>query len=417
MKILHLSTYDTKGGGARSTFRLHKGLMELGVDSKLFVNHKSSKEESVQHYRWPQSRMGRYKRNRRAKGIKQAYDKYKQTIPAGFEPFNSDRSPNIDLINQLPEFDLINMHWVASFIDFESIFTSIKDKPIVWRLSDMNPITGGCHYDDDCGKFLNGCHTCPQLGSQTKNDLSSTIWNRKNEVMSQVGDKNLHFVAQSNWMANQIKASSIFNRFEVTVVPNGLDTQVFQPRDRQFSRGIFNIPKDKIVILFVSDVVSNRRKGFQLLINALNNLKFQKEVLLCAVGNIAPNQFEHPNLIQLGNIGDDRLLSLAYSMADLFVIPSLQDNLPNTVIESLSCGTPVVGFPIGGVLDMIEDGKNGYLCNEVSAESLQGGIDKFLKAPEIFERDKIRTETVKKHDRLIQAENMLKLYKRLLNLN
>ncbi len=417
MRILHLSTYDTKGGGARSTYRLHQGLLELGVDSKLFVNHKSSKIPSVINYKWPSSRIGRFKRGRRETSIKEAYKAYKSTIPKGFEPFTSDKSANLNLIEQLPDFDLVNMHWVATFIDFKDIFSKIKDKPLVWRLSDMNPITGGCHYDDGCGKFVHGCHTCPQLGGVKKNDLSLEIWNRKKEVISKVERNSLHFVAQSNWMADQIKSSEIFGRFNVNVIPNGLDTTTFQPRDKLFSREIFGVPKDKKVLLFVSDVVTNRRKGFQLLVDALNNLKTDDEVVICAVGNVDVQQLNYPNLIQLGNIGDDRLLSMVYSMADLFVIPSLQDNLPNTVIESLSCGTPVIGFPIGGILDMINDGENGLLTEEVSSASLQATIEKFLNSPSDFDGDKIRQSAVNKYDRLIQAKAMLNLYKRLLNPN
>ena len=414
MRILHLSTYDLKGGGARSTFRLHKGLLELGIDSAMFVNHKLSKEKSIINYQWPKSKTGRLRRNWKSRSIKNALDIYRKIRPAGFEGFHSDRSPNFNLIEQLPEFDLMNMHWVAGFVDFSDILTSFKDKPIVWRLSDLNPITGGCHYDAGCGKYLNGCHTCPQLGGMRTQDLAFEIWNRKKKVLAKTSADHLHFVAQSNWMANQIKASDIFSKFEVTVIPNGLDIEIFKPRDKHFSREILGIPKDKLVILFVSDVVTNRRKGFKLLIEALDNLSDQREIILCAVGNVDFIGSKNKNLIQLGNIGDDRLLSMVYSMADLFVIPSLQDNLPNTVIESIACGTPVVGFPIGGITDMIRHGQNGYLCQEVDVDSLTNEINRFIQNPKVFDRDLIRKNAVVEYDRHIQARRMIKLYKNLI---
>lgn len=411
MKILHLSTYDTKGGGAISTYRLHHGLIKLGIDSSMMVYEKQSADDSVINYRWPANKWQRYKRKKRRQRIQQDYQKYKSSIPDGFEQFNDVRTPNFNLVEQIPDVDLINLHWVAGFVDIANLLTVIKDKPIVWRLSDQNPITGGCHYDAGCGKFISGCHNCPQLGSNNDKDLSHWIWQQKKKLFDQIDSSRFHFIAQSNWMADLVGESEIFNKFNCTVVPNGLDINIFKPLDREYSRNLFNIPQDKTVILFVSDSISNKRKGLDYLLKALQHLSNNESVLLCAVGRNKIENLSFKNFVHLGSISDPRLLSIAYAMSDLHIIPSVQDNLANTVIESLCCGTPVIGFPIGGNLDMIESGVNGLLSKNVSVEALRISIDEFLHNPDVFDRNKISKLASDKYNHEAQALTISNLYK------
>lgn len=414
MKILHLSTFDNKGGAARSAFRRHKGLLEIDVDSKMFVYEKHSNEKTVSSYKWPKGRLKKLKRKRKYQQIEKALGVYKNSRPGGYEPFSQDISPNIELVSQLPDFDIINLHWVAGFVDVHDLFDTISDdKKIVWELHDMNALTGGCHYDDNCDKFIAGCHQCPQLGGKENQDLSYQVWERKKRLFDQVGKDRLHFVTPSKWLGENIQKSSIFGKYDVSVIPYGLDTSIFKPRNKAFCREIFDIPQEKKVILFVSDSVTNKRKGFHLLLEALNKSSQVKDVVVCAVGGLEVAGYQHENIIQLGNINDDRLLSMAYSMADVFVIPSLQDNLPNTVLESLSCGTPVVGFPVGGIKDMISYGENGFLSEEISVDSLAKEIEKFLRDPDIFDLDKIREKAVEMYNLQGQAQKMYNLYLKL----
>lgn len=416
MKILHISTSDTKGGGARSAFRLHQGLLKLGVESRMLVLHRFSKEASISKYEWPKDRIRRWIYGRKKEKVKNKLLAYKSTKPQGFELFSVDQTPFENLADQLADYDLINLHWVAGFVDIESLFSSLpKDKPIVWRLSDMNPLTGGCHYDAECGKYLTECQSCPQLGSTKNDDLSNEIWNRKKSVFEKIGSERFYFVTQSKWMAENTSKSVIFSKYNTTVIPNGLDASIFCPRDSSASREVFNIPKDKKVLLFVSDSITNKRKGLQFLIDAIDQLPNPDEIILCTIGRALNDKINKNKFIELGNISDDRLLSMAYSMADFFIIPSVQDNLPNTVIESLSCGTPVVGFPVGGIKDMITHGKNGYLCDEVSVESLATYIQKAVENSSIFDRIEIRKQAVLNYSQKVQAERMANLYTEIIN--
>ena len=188
----------------------------------------------------------------------------------------------------------------------------------------------------------------------------------------------------------------------------------FDLKDKVYSREVFNIPKNKKVILFVSESINNSRKGFVLLEKAFEKLSSDK-ILLCAIGNSNNNSNNSENVVKLGPIYDERLMALAYSAADLFVIPSLMDNLPNTVLESIMCGTPVVGFEVGGIPDMIENGVNGYLADEISSDSLYTAIMKFFEFPDLFDREKIRDKAREKYDLNIQAKSYNELFNKITN--
>ena len=165
----------------------------------------------------------------------------------------------------------------------------------------------------------------------------------------------------------------------------------------------------------MAHLIRNKRKGYDYLIEALQKLKLQEKVTLCAVGTKRVEEKTNLAFFELGTFIDERMMSIAYSAADVFIIPSLEDNLPNTVIESLLCGTPVIGFPTGGIKEMIEHGKNGYLCDEISVNALADRLNLFLENPQALqERDGIRSEAVKKYDTAVQAKQYLYLYKELL---
>ncbi|MGA1840854.1 MAG: glycosyltransferase [bacterium] len=312
------------------------------------------------------------------------FKSYNHTRPDGCEPFTDDRSEyGASLWKKLYSADIINLHWVSGFIDYFSFFETISDKvPVVWTFHDMNAFTGGCHYDFDCGKFISGCGACPQLGSNKNSDISRQIWQRKHKIFKGLNPHSLTIVAPSKWLLSKVRESPLLGRFKIVHIPYGLDVKVFMPRNRHVARDLFDIPHDKKILLFLADDVSNHRKGFKILMKTLNALKIQSNICLVSVGREKPDinaTFPH---IHLGFISDDRLLSLVYSAADLFLIPSLQDNLPNTVIESLACGTPVVGFYAGGIPDMVRNGITGCLVPCQDADSMERAIIDLLSDTE-----------------------------------
>jgi glycosyltransferase involved in cell wall biosynthesis len=183
-------------------------------------------------------------------------------------------------------------------------------------------------------------------------------------------------------MAETVRRSPLLGKFPVTIVPNGIDTDVFAPRDAQAARKALGIPQDCHVVLFAAEAVGVRRKGFALLIRALNELRGLENLFLVSVGRGAPEfELAIPHL-HLGHIDDDRQLSLIYSAADVYVIPSLQDNQPNTALEAMACGTPVVGFNVGGIPDMVRPGINGLLAPAGDVVSLRAAIVELVRCSE-----------------------------------
>lgn len=384
MKIVHVNTFDLRGGAARSAFRIHQGLAHLGHDSTMFVLGSESRNPEVKRFVPPADFLSRIKRRIRRDRIDAAFARYRASRPAGLEPFHDCRSPHgPDILQQVPECDIVHLHWIAGgFVDYWEFFSGISPHaPIVWTLHDMNPFTGGCHYDLGCGRFAGQCGNCPQLGSQEPADLSRRIWEDKRAALAQIAPARLHVVTPSQWLAREVERSSLFQRFPLSVIPYGLDLDTFAPKNRMHARELLGLPVDAKIILFVADGLDNRRKGFPLLIDALAGLHGISGLMLLSVGNgHAEGSLKVP-WIHLGSLSQDRMLPAVYSAADIFVIPSLQDNLPNTVLESMASGTPVIGFAVGGIPDMVRPGVSGTLVEPENVTALRVAVEDLLNDP------------------------------------
>jgi glycosyltransferase involved in cell wall biosynthesis len=269
---------------------------------------------------------------------------------------------------------VINLHWVANFLDYETFFPAVASgSPIVWTLHDMNAFTGGCHYDLLCGRYTDRCGACPQLGSRDDADLSRGVWQRKHELLAR--QPRLHVVTPSRWLKGEVARSSVLGHAPVSVIPYGLDVETFAPRDKQAARDVLGIPQDRKVVLFVADLVDNRRKGFGFLIQALLGEEDRAtNLFLLSLGYNKPARQMQTPWLHLERIDNDRILSLVYSAADVFVIPSVQDNLPNTVLEAMACGTPVVGVAVGGIPDMVRHERTGLLVAPDDTAGLRKAI-------------------------------------------
>lgn len=384
MKVLHLNTYDVTGGAALATYKLHRGLRSLGHDSSMVVAYKKSTDPTVSAFVPRKDFKTRLFRRGRSEYIRREFSRYTATRPTGFELFSDDRSPyGSELARQLPPSDVIHLHWVAGFIDYRGFFAGVPSHvPIFWRLSDMNAFTGGCHFDHGCGRQHTGCGACPQLGSSDERDLSRRIWKRKQAAFNALRPDRLHIVALNRWMAAEVRRSPLLGRFHLAVIPNGVETDVFEPRDSKLARDVLGIPQDANVILFAADAVTNRRKGFELLIQALKGLPDSLNAFLVSVGGGSPRMDNFIRHLHVGHLENRRLLSLVYSAADVYVVPSLQDNQPNTVLESMACGTPVIGFDVGGIPDMVRPGITGLLAPVEDVRAMRSAVVEMLLQPE-----------------------------------
>ncbi len=371
MKVLLLNHSDIIGGAARAAYRLHQGLQGIGVTSQMLVQQKSSKDKTVAA---PKTRL-----SQGIAGTRVAVD----SLPNKLFPqrnsgvFSSQWLPDtvIPKVEQLNP-DIINLHWInQAFVQIETI--GKFKQPLVWTLHDMWAFTGGCHYSPNCDRYKTSCGTCPQLGSKHDWDLSRWVWQRKNKSWK---DINLTIVALSSWMRQCASSSYLFKDLNIELIPNGIDTKNYRPIPRQVARELLRLPQDKQLILFGAlGATSDKRKGFYLLQPALHELSqsgWQDSLELVIFGVSRPkNPLELDfKTHYLGILSDDLSLTLVYSAADAFIVPSVQDNLPNTAMEAIACGTPCVAFNIGGMPDMIEHQKNGYLAEAYKIEDLAQGI-------------------------------------------
>jgi glycosyltransferase involved in cell wall biosynthesis len=380
MKTLHLSTADNLGGASRATYRLHQGLQARGITSEMLVQEKFSQDKSV------------YAPSRRSQQILTSTRPIWDALPMRAYP-NSNQG-GVFSIQWLPERvasqvkrirpDIINLHWIAGgFVQIETL--AKFRQPLVWTLHDMWAFTGGCHYSDACERFSQTCGACPQLGSSRACDLSHWIWRRKSKAWQGL---NLTLICPTHWLAEEARRSSLFGSVPIEVIPNGLDLSTFRPLEQCQARALLNLPPSCQLVMFGSMAgADDRRKGFDLLQAALKRLSQSQrhpQLELVIFGMCRP---EHPPDLgfpthYLGQLRDDLSLALAYSAADVMIVPSRQENLAQTATEALACGTPVITFAQTGPADVVKHHQNGYLAQPGDTDSLAQGMTWVLETPE-----------------------------------
>lgn len=411
MKILHLSTFDSAGGAARGAYRIHQSLKEIGVNSQMLVRGKTSSDPKV----LTAPGVLRKLTNRvRADLNRLPLKLYPKTSPSSFSVqwFPDGVASQVERLN--PE--LIHLHWLnGGHLQLDTI--ARLQQPLVWTLHDMWPFTGGCHYSAGCDRYTKTCGNCPVLESDQTNDLSHWLWQRKVKLWQNL---NLTLVASSSWMAKCASASSLFGDKRIEVIPLGLDLTVYKPLEQQVAREAFNLPKDKKLILFGAiDATKDRRKGFHLLQPALQKLSLsldRNSVELVVFGSSQP---EKPldlgfKTHYLGRLSDDPTLALAYSAADVMVVPSTEEAFGQTASEALACGTPVVGFADTGVMDIVDRQENGYLAQPYEVDDLAYGISWVLdRAPNL--RVDARNKAVARFSLQQQAASYQSLYQSLID--
>lgn len=417
MKVLHLATADGGNGAAIAAYRVHDGLRRLGIESKMFVAQKRTDDPDVFVFRPPRDLASRLRRRMRSASIGRSIARYPQARHPDLEAFSDDRSPHTtDVVAQLPPGDVIHVHALLNFIDYRAFFSAVPRRtPVVRTMHDMSFFTGGCHYDGGCGRYVEQCGKCPRLSSETEHDLSRAIWRRKRAAFGGLRPDRLHVVATSRWLAQEARRSSLLGRFPVTIIPYGLDTDVFSPRDRRLARQVLGIGLDARVILFAAQPVTRRMKGFHLLAQALDGMD-HPEALLVSVGSGRPPVDVPIPHVHLGHLGQERLLSLVYSAADVLVIPSMQEAFGLTALEATACGTPVIGFEVGGIVDTVRPGITGLLVPGQDVIALRAAIRELLGSPAKRQDMALacRDIAVREYSLEVQARRYAALYRQIL---
>lgn len=368
MQVLIISTSDIHGGAAIAAYRLMNALNTYGVEARMLVRDKYSNNGNV-------IQVGDKTRNK--------WNFYKERGQIFLKNrFSKENLFDVSIANtgisitDTPEFkqaDIIHLHWInqgmLSLNEIGRILAS--GKKVVWTMHDMWAFTGICHHAGTCVNFHQSCGNCPYLKTASKNDLSHRIFQKKQSVYAQ---GKIHFVACSNWLGNLAEKSPLTKGHKIVSIPNPIDTQQYFPKDKTEAKQKFNLPADRKIILFAPAKASDKRKGIDYLIEAAKlieekNLMF---VIAGAKGDEIAQQL--PGLsVNIGYVDSNKMPNL-YNAADVFVTPSLQENLPNTIMESMACGTPCVGFNIGGIPEMIDHKKNGYIAEYRNAEDLANGL-------------------------------------------
>lgn len=382
MRILIVNTSERTGGAAIAAGRLTEALKSHGIKAKMLVRDKQTDRISTVALGsgWKQVR-------------KFVWERVVIWINSHFRRerlFSVDIANTGNDITRLPEFkeaDLIHLHWINQGMLSLKVIRKIlaSGKPVVWTMHDMWPCTGICHHARTCTAFHSECGACPMIYSQKRKDLSTRIFRQKQRLYASGG---IHFVTCSHWLEGMAKQSALLANQPVSVIPNPISTTLFHPIKQTEARQKLALPTEGKLILFGSVKLTDKRKGIDYMVEACRLLAKQhpalkEQLALVAVGmHAAELQPLVPFKVHnMGYVKEEHQLAEIYNAADLYVIPSLDENLPNTIMEAMACGTPCVGFPTGGIPEMIDHLKNGYLTKEHSAEQLAEGIYTLLTTP------------------------------------
>lgn len=397
MKIVILNTSERTGGAAVAAGRLGKALKQAGIQVDKLVRD----DTWLNRFRFYWERLIIFLCNHLNR---------KNLFAVSIANTGTDLSGN----PSVKEADIIHLHWInQGFLSLKDIEALVKlNKPIVWTMHDMWPCTGICHHARDCEKFQTGCESCFFLKSKGK-DLSTSVFDKK---LSLYKDANITFVGCSRWLSGRAKKSYLLQDKTVLSIPNPIDTEVYHPMGQGTARELLGLPSGKKLLLFGALNVTDKRKGIDYLIAALRKIE-KPDVGLVVFGQVKDDirgLFPVP-IHSMGYLSDESKIVALYNAVDIFITSSLEENLPNTIMESMACGTPCVGFEIGGIPEMIDHKINGYVTNYKDANDLANGIQWVL---EHGDRQALSDACVKKvqgnYTEKVVAKQYMALYKKLL---
>lgn len=414
MNILHLSTFQHQGGAAIAAGRLHQALLKEGINSHLFVQKGTGEGSQVNnwdHSYWKKKWYWSYFIGERLYFMPYEKDK---SVRYAFSP--AQIGMDISRHPLVQQADIIHLHWINfGFLSLKSIQQLVTlGKPIVWTMHDMWAFTGGCHYSRSCTNFQKTCKLCPYLKRPSQQDLSFRIFEQKKAIYN---TNNLTLVAPSKWLQQLATSATLTKDLSCKVIPNPIDTTFYQPQSKAILRKDLGLPIDKKLILFVGANTMDPRKGFNYFREATNQLHSSDSSFEIVVFGKTQESLENLLTAKVHNLGpiyDAQRIAHLYSACDVLVAPSLEDNLPNTIMEAMACGTPVVGFATGGIPEMIDHLQNGYIAEHASSHSLEEGILWVLENSEklpLYARQKVETT----YTETVIAKQYLSLYTSLLS--
>jgi len=398
MKVLHINTSDKSSGAAIAAFRLHNAMISSGIESKYLVLDRKIKDRNdiitVSKY-------SRYIKKIINLSFERIKIKNMQKMKGLFSSFKYGVS--ISKNPEITEADIIYIHWINSFVNYKELKKILKTgKPVFWFMHDMFAITGGCHYSFECTNYQTQCCKCPYHGGGLLPDLSAWQFKKKKNIYKKFN--NLMFVAPSRWLYDCAKKSSLTENKQIYHIPNLIDSNLFKSINKEAVRQLFSLDKGTRIIGFGAEsVLTNPYKGWNYLKEALRILSEDKtlqeikiEILIFGSSYSKEITDSIPFPVHfLGHLHDEYSLVMAYNCMDVFVIPSMAENFPNTILESIASNVPVVGFNVGGIPDMVNE-QTGYLVKYKNSSDLANGISYLLKEKKTNVRNNINSYTIEK---------------------
>ena len=369
MRVLIVNTSERTGGAAVAANRLMRALNNNGVKAKMLVRDKESDNLTVVglpnspllywHFLWERLVI---------------FSRLHFSRKHLFEIDIANAGSDITQLREFQEADVIHLHWInQGMLSLNGIRKILRSgKPVVWTMHDIWPATGICHLTLGCHYFVNRCANCKYLpGGGSGNDLASRIWQKKQQMLA---DENIYYVVCSRWLESEAKSSALLKGQKITSIPNPIDTHIYKKCNKEEARQRLGLPFDKKLILFASQRVTNENKGMSYLIEALANCQTSCEIVILG-GHAEEVVSQLPmKAYPLGYVNDEQRIVDVYNAADVFVLPSLSENLPNTIMEAMACGVPCVAFKVGGIPEEIDHLKNGYVAAYRDANDLAKGI-------------------------------------------
>lgn len=422
MRVLIVNTSERAGGAAVAASRLLEALNNNGVKAKMLVRDKQTDNLCVVQH--PQQRRLRWAFlwERIVIWIR-LYLRRKRLFEIDIANCGAD-------ITRLPEFqeaNVIHLHWVNQGMLSLKQIRKILDtgKPVIWTMHDIWPATAICHYTRGCSRYQEACCYCPLLpdGGGDK-DLAAKTWHRKQHMLS---GRQVAFVTCSRWLMGEVAKSALLREQHIVSIPNPIDMHLFRRIDSKVARKAVDLPEDGRIILFVSQRVTDERKGVSFLVDAVAQLvrlhpEYREHTRVAVLGGHAEEVSGLLALpvIALGYVSDPQRIVNVYNAADAFVLPSLEDNLPNTIMEAMACGVPCVGFNVGGIPEMIDHRTTGYVARFRDAEDLAAGLHWVLseadhtalsracmtKVAQEYSQQSVAVRYVKEYERIMKQKKL-----------
>lgn len=408
-RVLHLSATDNEGGSGRSAYRIHNGLRDLGWQSRMLVGLQVTQDPDVETVHGG----GRYTRV-----AGRWVDKVSRQFGMAYQwQIWGKHLQKHRWLNDVDIIQMFNLH--GGYFPITLLPGMSQHAPLVWRLSDMWPMTGHCVYSGPCEKWKTGCGGCPKTDEYVELGIDTTayLWQQKAKLYEKC---DITVVAPSSWTERLAVESPLLGQFPVHRIPNGIDINIFQPVARDIACEAMGYdPKVRRILFVAHGLDNNPRKGGDVLMRAIHQLGHRSdvEIVLAGVGGESWLQAGLPIPVRLaGYIQDDHRMALLYSSADVIVTPSAMENLPNTLLEAMACGLPAVAANSGGFADAVHEGINGYLVDSGDDQTLALRIRMLIDDEGLRKRmgEASRQLIEREFSFSVQAERFSRLYENIL---